>query len=73
MADEQSRPPDDKKSPIPGDESLEDSANLAHPRFIAEEIAEDLEAALDQFENDYQRSKTIALRMCTLRNPLKTP
>jgi len=31
------------------DESLEDSANLPDPRVIAAEIAEDLQAALDQF------------------------
>ncbi len=31
------------------DESLEDSANLPDPDVIAAEIAEDLEAALDQF------------------------
>ena len=31
------------------DESLEDSANLPEPDVIAAEIAEDLEAALDQF------------------------
>jgi type I restriction enzyme M protein len=31
------------------DESLEDSANLPEPRVIAEEIVEDLEAALEQF------------------------
>lgn len=31
------------------DESLEDSANLPDPDVIALEIAEDLEAALDQF------------------------
>jgi type I restriction enzyme M protein len=31
------------------DESLEDSANLPAPHIIAEEISEDLEAALDQF------------------------
>ncbi len=31
------------------DESLEDSANLPDPDLIAAEIAEDLEAALDQF------------------------
>ena len=31
------------------DESLEDSANLPAPHVIAEEIAEDLEAALEQF------------------------
>jgi len=31
------------------DESLEDSANLPNPDVIAAEIAEDLEAALDQF------------------------
>ena len=32
------------------DESLENSANLPDPDLIAEEIAEDLQAALDQFE-----------------------
>ncbi|MBI4556715.1 MAG: SAM-dependent DNA methyltransferase [Candidatus Hydrogenedentes bacterium] len=32
------------------DESLEDSANLPAPDVIAQEIAEDLQAALDQFE-----------------------
>jgi type I restriction enzyme M protein len=32
------------------DESLEDSANLPDPDVIAQEIAEDLQAALDQFE-----------------------
>ena len=32
------------------DESLEDSANLAEPDVIAEEIAEDLRAALERFE-----------------------
>jgi type I restriction enzyme M protein len=31
------------------DESLEDSANLPAPEVIAAEIAEDLEAALEQF------------------------
>jgi len=31
------------------DDSLEDSANLPDPGIIALEIAEDLEAALDQF------------------------
>jgi type I restriction enzyme M protein len=31
------------------DESLEDSANLPAPDVIAAEIAEDLQAALDQF------------------------
>jgi type I restriction enzyme M protein len=31
------------------DESLEDSANLPDPDVIASEIAEDLQAALDQF------------------------
>lgn len=31
------------------DESLEDSANLLNPDVIAEEIVEDLQAALDQF------------------------
>jgi type I restriction enzyme M protein len=32
------------------DESLEDSANLPDPDVLAEDIAEDLRAALDQFE-----------------------
>jgi type I restriction enzyme M protein len=31
------------------DESLEDSANLPAPKIIATEIAEDLQAALEQF------------------------
>jgi len=31
------------------DESLEDSANLPDPNIIAQEIVEDLEAALQQF------------------------
>jgi type I restriction enzyme M protein len=31
------------------DDSLEDSANLPEPDVIAAEIAEDLQAALDQF------------------------
>jgi hypothetical protein len=31
------------------DESLEDSANLPDPAIIAQEIVEDLEAALQQF------------------------
>jgi type I restriction enzyme M protein len=31
------------------DDSLEDSANLPDPDIIAAEIAEDLQAALDQF------------------------
>ena len=31
------------------DESLEDSANLPDPDVIAAEVAEDLQAALDQF------------------------
>lgn len=31
------------------DESLEDSANLPAPEVIAQEIADDLEAALEQF------------------------
>ena len=31
------------------DDSLEDSANLPDPHIIAAEIAEDLQAALDQF------------------------
>jgi type I restriction enzyme M protein len=33
------------------DESLEDSANLPDPDVIAQEIAEDLQAALYQFES----------------------
>jgi type I restriction enzyme M protein len=32
------------------DESLEDSANLPDPDILAEEIVEDLRAALAQFE-----------------------
>jgi type I restriction enzyme M protein len=32
------------------DDSLEDSANLPAPQVIAAEIAEDLRAALEQFE-----------------------
>jgi type I restriction enzyme M protein len=31
------------------DESLEDSADLEDPNLIAEEIADDLQAALEQF------------------------
>ncbi len=31
------------------DDSLEDSANLPEPEIIATKIAEDLEAALEQF------------------------
>ncbi len=31
------------------DESLEDSANLPNPDIIAQEIVDDLEAALEQF------------------------
>ena len=34
---------------ISKDESLEDSANLPAPEVIAREIADDLEAALEQF------------------------
>jgi type I restriction enzyme M protein len=33
----------------PEDESLEDSADLPDPATLAEEIVEDLQAALDQF------------------------
>lgn len=33
------------------DESLEDSANLPDPNILAEEIAEDLRAALEQVED----------------------
>jgi hypothetical protein len=33
------------------DESLEDSANLPEPDVLAAEIAEDLRAALEQFES----------------------
>jgi type I restriction enzyme M protein len=32
------------------DNSLEDSANLPAPHLIAEEISEDLEAAMEQFK-----------------------
>jgi type I restriction enzyme M protein len=42
------------------DESLEDSANLPPPDVIAQEIVEDLEAALSQFAeiaNDLKKSK----------------
>jgi type I restriction enzyme M protein len=40
------------------DESLEDSANLPEPAVIAAEIAEDLEAALDQFSQIASDLKT---------------
>ena len=33
------------------DESLEDSANLPEPHILAEEIADDLRAALEQIED----------------------
>jgi len=33
------------------DESLEDSANLPDPHILAEEIADDLRAALEQIED----------------------
>ena len=33
----------------PKDESLEDSSNLPAPEIIAQEITDDLEAALQQF------------------------
>jgi type I restriction enzyme M protein len=33
------------------DESLEDSANLPEPHVLAEEIADDLRAALEQIES----------------------
>jgi type I restriction enzyme M protein len=33
------------------DESLEDSANLPEPHVLAEEIADDLRAALEQIED----------------------
>jgi type I restriction enzyme M protein len=42
------------------DESLEDSANLPDPDVIAQEIVEDLQAALAQFAeiaNDLEKSK----------------
>ena len=42
------------------DESLEDSANLPDPDVIAQEIVEDLEAALQQFAaiaSDPEKSK----------------
>lgn len=44
------------------DESLKDGANLPEPDFIAAEIAEDLRAALDEFEEilvDLQRSASV--------------
>jgi len=40
------------------DESLEDTANLPDPDVIAQEIVEDLEAALQQFAeiaNDFRK------------------
>jgi len=33
------------------DESLEDSANLPDPHVLAQEIADDLQAALEQIED----------------------
>jgi type I restriction enzyme M protein len=36
------------------DESLEDSANLPRPQVLAQEIAENLEAALEQFNSIYE-------------------
>ena len=60
MADEQSKPPFKKTSPVPkgfgwdallkleGD-ALEESANLPAPEIIAADITADLEAALEQF------------------------
>ena len=39
------------------DDSLEDSANLPAPHLIAEEITEDLEAALDQFATNAEDLK----------------
>ncbi len=60
MADEQSKPPFNKTSPIPKgfgwdallklkDDALEESANLPSPEIIAADITADLEAALEQF------------------------
>jgi len=42
------------------DESLEDSANLPDPDVIAQEIAEDLEAAHTQFAEIAAHLKTIS-------------
>ena len=36
------------------DESLEDSENLPPPDFLAKEIAENLESALEQFSGIYE-------------------
>ena len=40
------------------DESMEDSENLPPPDVIAKEIAENLEAALNQFTSIYQELET---------------
>jgi hypothetical protein len=49
------KPPFNKKSFIPkGFESLEDSENLPEPDILAQEIAENLESALEQFSSIYQ-------------------
>ena len=42
------------------DESLEDSANLPAPEVLAQEIAENLEAALQQFSGIYEALTTAA-------------
>ena len=36
------------------DESLEDSANLPDPDVLAQELVDDLKAALEQFNNVYE-------------------
>lgn len=57
------------------DESLEDSASLPEPHVIAQEIAEDLRAALEEIEDilgDLQeRTVTIALNAETSKKSAK--
>ena len=54
MADERMRPPYNDKASLDifwlKDESLESSENLPAPDVLAQEIVEDLEAALEQFK-----------------------
>lgn len=40
------------------DESLEDSDNLPDPDVLANDIAENLEAALEQFNSIVEKSRT---------------
>jgi type I restriction enzyme M protein len=49
------------------DESLEDSGNLPDPDVLAAEIAEDLQAALDQFAQIAEDIGTPREAACTLR------